>query len=150
EGRVRHRRIGLIDVKKAPQMDSANMQSTDAYRRVRQRLELERETRLNAIGILVILVEPHNHGRAEERAIGNGLAWREWICERIRCVVGICAVFYETRKAETGNGRGACKGEQLGLGSQIVFVGTARIFPNGAAAGRDLTGQQGGRNDPMK
>src|SRR3984893_1540836 len=60
--------IRLIYVEKAAQVNTANMQAADANRGIRQWIEFERQTRLHAVRIFVVLIEAHDHGGTEESA----------------------------------------------------------------------------------
>src|SRR5882724_8307592 len=58
----------LVDVEKTAMMNTADVQAADTDRGFRQRLKFDSNAGLDAIGILVVLVEADHHRRAEEGA----------------------------------------------------------------------------------
>src|ERR1700687_2610167 len=142
--------IRLVHVEEAAKVNTANMQTTDADGRVRQRIEFQRQTGLYAVRILVILIEAHDHGRPKESTFGDWLAGRKWIRERVRGVIRIRSVFYEALQCKRSDHRRAGKREKFRLGVQSIFKRTARILADCSTAGGLLACEQWRWNDAVE
>src|SRR5205085_10286692 len=81
-------RVGLIHVKKAAEMHSAQMDSRNTQDRILKRLELEGRAGLNPVRVLAVLIKPHNGRRLEEPAGRQGAVRTE----RCRRSIGIGCV----------------------------------------------------------
>src|ERR1700682_5535859 len=153
---VSRNRIRLIDVEKASQVHSTNMQPADADRCVFERFELHRQACLDAVRIFVVLNESHDDRRSKERAISDGRAARK-TCKWIAWIVRIGPILKEALQCCRRNSRPAGKRKKFRLGIETVFKWAARIFP--VIKLRDvacsparwlLTGQQWSRNYAVK
>ena len=115
--------VRLIYIVEAAEMHPADMQSADAHGRVWQRLEFERQAGLNAVGVLMILHEPHNHRRSEKRARRNrdarpgGRPGKWGNRRRVRVSTAVEQLAHRKIRKHRRTG----KREQLGLGVQTIF-----------------------------
>src|SRR6266850_4766496 len=154
---VASNRIRLVYIEEASQMHSANMKSADADRYIFEWFELHRQACLDTVRILVVLNKTHDDRGAEKRTVGDGLARKKRIRERVRGVIRVRPVIKQTLQSKRGDPWSTGKRKKFRFGVEPVFKRAARIFPvvelrnvARASAGWLLTGQQWGRNYAVK
>src|SRR5579859_1574028 len=144
------RGIWLVHVEEAAQVNAADVKPTDADSGVRQRLKLNGEARLDAVGIFVILVEANDNGRPKEAAVCDGCATWKWVGEWVRGVIRVSAVLHEAAQAQCCDSRCAGKSKKLGLGVESILKRAPWILSDGSAARRLLASQQRRRNGAVE
>src|SRR5712692_6745806 len=102
-------------------MDAADVKTTDAHRCIRERIEFNGRAGLNAVRVLVVLIEANHDGWSKERTVRDRSTTRERVRKWICCIVGISSIFDQSLEPKTGDRRRAGEGEEFSLGVEIVL-----------------------------
>src|SRR6266576_1556417 len=142
--------VRLIHVKEATEMDAADVETADAYCCIGERIEFDCSAGLNAIRVLMVLIEANHYGRSKKSTVSDRSTTRERIRKWIRCIVRISPVFDQSLEPKSGDRGRTGESKEFRLGVEIVLERAAGIFADGSTARRKLAGEERRGNNSVE